>query len=204
MASDIQTVRTLIGDRKKSVVRELVVPSNDGKQLKFRLDMYPLVSGAGNGQGTGVVKIFSSGVEKSLTATMIISGSFGNFTLSSALTAGAKLEANYTYYALTSGELSDILSGLTGSPYLAAANACLILAADASRFYAYTMGEKTVDKRRIASDLRELSKELEKRHYNMSDKNGYTAAIVTMRDDTGTPYYNYDTAVAYLGNSGVC
>lgn len=200
MASDIQTVRTLIGDRKKSVIRELIVPSNDGIQKIFRLDMYPLVSGAGNGNGTGVVKIYSSGVEKSVTATMIISGSFGNITLSSALTAGAKMEANYTYYALTSGELSDILSGLTGSPYLAAANACLILAADASRFFAYTMGEKTVDKRKIATDLRELSKVLEKRHYSISDKNNYTASISTYKDDTGTPYHGYDTATSVLGD----
>ena len=66
------------------------------------------------------------------------------------------------------------------------------------------MGEKTVDKRKIATDLRELSKELEKRHYSMSANKSFGASVTTMKDDTGTPYHSYDTAVAFLNSSGFC
>lgn len=201
--TDIETVRLLIGDRKKVVTREVVASTNDGVQLTFQTDMYPWASGAGGGDGTGNMVLWTSGIELTETATTTFSGKVGVVLLASAITAGAKIEASYYYHALTSGELSDILSGHTGSPYLVAANACLILAADATRLFMYTMGEKMVDKRRVASDLMKLSASLESRHYKKRDDEGFTAGQWAFHDETGTPYDNYDTAVAfYASGSG--
>lgn len=196
--TDIETVRLLIGDRKKAVVRELVTANNDGVELIFQLNMYPLASGAADGAGTGNVRMWSSGVEVTETATTTWSGALGRCTLASALTAGEKLEASYSYYTLTSGELSDILSGHTGYPLLAASHAALVLAGDTSRYFAYTMGEKIVDKRQISKNFLALSEKLEKRHYAALKDSSYTATVMTFKDDTGTPYEGYDTAVAYL------
>lgn len=200
--ADYDLVRLLVGDRKKSVTRELVTRKNDGVELVYQLDMYPLVSGKGNGLGTGTVRIYTSGTELLETATTVWSGGLGRFTFASAITAGAEIRATYSYYALTSGELSELLSGHTGNPYLAAANACLAIVADAARLYSYTMGDKTVNKSRIAGELRELSIELENRHYKMRDRGGFSATQFTFKDNTGTPYYGFDTAVAYLSSSG--
>jgi len=193
-------VRLLIGDRKKSVTRELVTPSNDGIQTVFQLDMYPIASGNGvaGSSATASFKFYSSGTLVSNTGTLTLSGEIGRYTLGAAITAGEANYVNYSYYALTSGELSDILSGHTGQPYLAAANACLVLAADTSRHFSYTMGEKIIDKRQVPVNLRELADSLFERHNEMIKKSGYTATVTTFKDDTGTPYYGYDTAVAYL------
>lgn len=194
--ADIDLVRTLIGDKKKSVTRELVVRSNNGIQLDYQLDKFPLSSGAADGIGTGTVRLYTSGTELTETAATVWSGGLGRFTLASAITAGAEIRATYSYYALTSGELSEFLSGHTGSPFLAAANACLAIVADTARLYAYTLGDKTVDKRKISSDLRALSTELEKRHFIMKDRVDFSATVFTFKDNTGTPYFDYDTGVS--------
>lgn len=189
--TDIETVRLLIGDRVKKAVNE-EVGEGDGVQKTFQLDMYPLVTNP-----TAHVYLLQTGTTMA-TAESTFSASVGCVTFTSAPKNGHQLLATYEYHALSSGELSDILSGHTGEPYLAAANACLILAADASRLFMYTMGDKTVDKRRIASDLRELSKELEKRHWGMKKDSAYTGTVFTFKDDTGTPYEGYDAASAYI------
>ena len=191
MAADIETIRNLIGDRKKVAVNEIVGEA-DGNNKYFQLDMFPLASNP-----TAVLSILSTGVSVP-TANYTISGAVGRIIFLSAPTAGNTILANYSYYALTSGELSDILSGHTGEPYLAAANACLILAADASRLFMYTMGEKTVDKRQVAKNLVTLSQELENRHYKMRNDSKFTGTVFTFKDDTSTVYEGYDTAAAYL------
>ena len=194
--TDIQTVRLLIGDRIKVAVNESV-GVGDGINRWFQFDMYPLVTNP-----TSHVVIFLTGTTAA-TNSYTLSASVGRITFNAgaAPVAGHTLLGQYDYHALSSGELSDILSGHTGSPYLAAANACLILAADASRLFMYTMGDKTVDKRRVASDLRELSKELENRHYTMRDDAGLAVNWWTSKDDTGTHYYGYDSAVSYLSGT---
>ena len=199
MAADITTIRLLIGDRVKRAVNENVGQA-DGANIRFQLDMYPLATGAGSEGPTGHVTILLTGTT-ALTSSYQISGGIGaiTFLTGSPPTKGHTILATYDYNALTSGELSDILSGHTGQPYLAAANAALILAADATRFFAYTMGEKTVDKRKISSDLRELADSLFERHNKMYGDSNYNAKIWTMQDQSGTVYHGYDTAVSYLG-----
>jgi len=191
LATDIETVRMLIGDRKKAAVNE-IVGEGDGANVYFQFDMFPLASSP-----SANVFLLESGLAAT-TSVVTFSGDVGRltWTTASAPKAGDTILATYEYYALTSGELSDILSGLTGSPFLAASNACLILAADASRFFAYTMGDKMVDKKQVARNLRELSKQLELRHYRMRDDAGFGADVATFKDDTGTPYYGYDTATS--------
>lgn len=193
MANDIYTVRLLIGDREKAAVNE-TVGEGDGNNRYFQLDMYPLVSSP-----TSTLVIFLTGVTAA-TNTYVISGDVGRVTFNAGSSPGAghTLVANYNYHALSSGELTDMLSGHTGAPFLAAANAALILAADASRLFMYTMGDKTVDKRRVAENLRELSKELENRHYNVLDRSSFDASVFTFKDNSGTPYEGYDSAVSYL------
>ncbi len=149
MAEDIETIRLLIGDRRKAAVNE-IIGEGDGTNLNYQVDMFPLTSSP-----TASLSILSSGVLVA-AANYNISGDVGRITFLSAPTAGNTILGNYEYHAFNSAELSDFLSGHTGDPYLAAANACLGLAGDTSKFFAYTLGEKAVDKRRISRDLREL------------------------------------------------
>ena len=187
-------VRRLIGDNKKLALNE-IVGEGDGVNKSFKLDMFPLTSGA-----TSVVALFLTGVTAA-TNSYTIDGDVGLITFAAAPANGSTILGRYMYYALTSGELSDILSGHSGSPYLAASYACMALAADASKHFAYTMGDKTIDKRRVAPTLIEMSKQYENMHYRGADRSGFKGAIITFKDNSGTYYDGYDTAVAYL-NTG--
>ena len=194
MASDIETIRMLCGDRKKKAVRE-TVGEGDGVTTIFQLDIYPVVTNP-----TSHVYLQQTGIAMT-TSEVTFSGGVGVITLASALKAGHTLLATYDYHALSSGELSDMLSGHTGSPLLAAANACLILAADSSKLFMYTMGDKTVDKRKVATNLLEISKTLENRHYTQRDDLGIAMNWWTAKDDSGTEYDGYDSASSYLPTS---
>ena len=196
MGSDIQTIRLLVGDSRKRAINE-VVGMGDGVSKNFKLSMFPLASAP-----TAVLTITISGVAVAST-NYNITGSFGALTFLSAPTANAEILGSYDYFALTSGELSDLLSGHTGSPFLVASHAALALAGQSSKFFAYTMGEKTVDKRKIASDLRELSSDLMDRHRDGIKDGSYNAAILTLKDNSGTPYHNFDKAEQILHTSGV-
>ena len=193
----VQFLRTLIADRNKAAVNE-VIGEGDGTNRYFQFDMFPLVSAV-----TANVAIYLTGVTAA-TNTYLLSGDVGRLTFSAgnAPANGATILANYDYNALSSGELTQIESGHEATPYLVAANACLVLAADASRFFAYTMGDKSVDKRRIANNLIELSKTLENRHYTMQSKT-IAGTTFSFPDTTGLPYSNFDTGVAYLNKEEV-
>lgn len=184
-------MRLLIGDRVKAATNE-IVGEGDGVNRTFQLDMYPIASAP-----TAVLLLLNTGVTAA-TNSYTISGGVGRITFNAFLTGGNTLLANYKYVALTDSEIIDILSGHTAHPYLAAANAALVLAADASRLFAYTMGDKSVDKRKVASNLIELSKELENRHYRIRDDSNFDGTIFTMKDDSGTPYAGFDSAVAFV------
>ena len=188
-------IRTLIADRNKAAVNE-VIGEGDGVNRFFQFDMFPLLSSP-----TANVAILVTGVTAA-TNSYTLSGDVGRLTFTAAPANGATIIANYEYNALSSGELSQIESGFSTQPYLAAANACLVLAADASRFFAYTMGDKSVDKRRVASNLIELSRTLENRHYTMQSKT-IAGTTFSFPDTTGLPYSNFDTGVAYLNEEGV-
>ena len=185
-------IRTLIADKTKAAVNE-VIGEGDGTNRYFQFDMFPLVSAA-----TANVAIYLTGVTAA-TNTYTLSGDIGRLTFSAgnAPAGGATIIANYDYNALSSGELTQIESGHEATPYLVAANACLVLAADASRFFSYTMGDKTVDKRKVASNLLELSKALENRHYTTQSKT-QTGTVFTFKDGTGLPYDGYSTSSAYI------
>ena len=189
----VASLRVLIADRNKAAINE-VVGEGDGVNRYFQFDMFPLVSSP-----TANVVIFLTGVTAA-TNSYTLSGDVGKLTFGAANAPanGATILAIYDYNALSSGELSQIESGYSTSPYLAAANACLVLAADATRFFAYTMGDKSVDKRRVADSLINLSKTLENRHYTMQSKN-ITGSVFGFNDTTGLPYYGFDTSVAYIG-----
>lgn len=187
----VSLIRLLIGDRTKVAVNENVGTA-DGANKEFQLDMFPLASAP-----SAVLTILSTGVVV-VTANYTISGAFGRITFGSAPTAGNAILASYKYHSLTSGEISDVQSGTPGKPYLAAANCALILAADDSKLFAYTMGGKEVDKRGVAKSLRDLSAALENRHYTMKNKENFTATVFTFKDNSNTVYAGYDSAVAYL------
>ena len=185
MASDIETIRILIGDRKKKAINE-VIGKGDGSGINYKLSMYPLCSSP-----TAVLTIRIDGATIAAT-NWNISGNNGALTFVSAPTANAEILGSYEYYTLTSGELSDFLSGLTGSPYLAASRACLALAGDSSRYFSYSMGEKIIDKRKISQNFRDLSKSLSDMHYMVRDDSAYDSKIFTMQDNTDTAYDEYD------------
>lgn len=194
----VRLMRMLIGDRKKVAVNE-IVGEGDGANRYFLLDMAPIASAP-----TATLAIFLTGVTAA-TNTYTVSGEIGRitFNVGSQPAAGATILANYEYYALSSGELSDILSGYTGSPYLAASNAALCIAADASKLFMYTLGDKTVDKRRVADNLIKLSEALKEQHATLVATNNYTASIFTFKDDSGTVYDGFDTAVAVYTTTGI-
>ena len=189
-------VRRLIGDNKK-VANNENIGEGDGVNTTFMLDMFPMTSGA-----TSVLAMFLTGVTAA-TNSYTISGALGRVTFSAAPANGATILASYMYYALTSGELSEILSGHSGQPYLAASRACMALAADASRHYAYTMGDKTIDKRRVAPTLIEMSKQYENMHYRGADREGYTGTVMTFKDNSGTEYYDYDAGRSIYPSTGI-
>ena len=186
-------VRGLIGDRRKAAVNENV-GEGDGANRFFQFDTYPLASGP-----TAFTVIFITG-STAATSSYVLSGMQGKLTFNagSEPAAGGTLIANYEYHAISSGELTQIMSGHTGRPYLVAANALLLIAADSARLFAYTMGNKKIDKTMIAKNLRETSQMYEKRHYSMLKDSSYTATVFTFKDNTGTPYEGYDTGAAYL------
>lgn len=194
MASDIVSIRILCGDRRKAAINETVGEA-DGTNTRFKLDMFPLVSAP-----SASLALLSSGVSV-VTGNYTVSGDVGVIVFTSAPTAGNTILASYEYYTLNSGELSDFLSGHTGQPFLAASNACLAIAGDSSKLFMYVMGEKSVDKRRIAKELRELSDDLMERHITLLDRDQYTSTVFTFKDNSGTVYEGYDTSVAYLATA---
>jgi hypothetical protein len=195
--ADIDTVRLLIADRVKKTVNENV-GEGDASNLRFQFDMFPLTD-----PPTAHVAIFLTGATAA-TNTYVISAAVGGLTFNAgnAPAAGHTVLACYDYVALTTAETNDLLSGHTGSPYLIAARACALLAADTSRLFAYTMGNKKVDKTQVARNLLRTSERYEKLHYAGVKDARFGAEVVTFKDDTGTPYEGYDTAVAFLTGTG--
>ena len=193
--ADNETIRLLIGDRKKVAEREVIFSNYDGIRLIFQLDMFPIASSTANVGPTGSVAFFQDGVEITESGTTTFGGDIGRVVLASALAAGKEITVNYTYYALASGEIDDLLSGYTGYPYLVAANACLVLAADAAKLFAYTMGDRSVDKRKTTDNLLKTSARYEEKHYRLLSDSIYSADQWTMKDNTNSVYFDYDTGV---------
>jgi len=155
--------------------------------------MYPLVTNP-----TSHVVIFLTG-STAATNSYTLDASLGTLTFSagSEPADGATILGQYKYHALSSGEVSECLSGLTATPLLAASKAALMLAGDSSRYFAYTMGDKTVDKSKVQKQLLDLSDRLKDRHYELIEKGSYDVKWFTLQEQTGWAYWDYDTGINY-------
>ena len=185
-----QIVRVYIGDKIKSAVQEFV-GVGDGVNKMFQTDMFPLV--------TNTITIFVTGVAAA-SAAASIDFDTGKIEFAVAPTNGNNLVMTYNYSALTDGEIDEIMSGVgTGKTLLVAANCCLALAADASRWFSYVMGDKEVNKNDIGAKLMKLAEDLENKYYRQRDDSNFNITIATLADlPTGTPYYGYDSGLNIL------
>ena len=190
--TDIERVRSLIGDMAKSAVQEDVA-RGDGATTIFQLDMFPVRTGTLSIIVTGVVKI-------SATSSVLL----GTFDLTgSAPSAGDQVLATYQYNALSDDEVQNCLDLASGAgTILAASYAARALAGNYARFFAYTQGDKSVNKDRLADKLIALAESLEEAYTNNITLAGIDMAIASF-DDSGTAFDGYDTGVAngYLTGS---
>lgn len=185
--SEINKVRSRVGDNDKSSLNELVAKGTAIGRL-YKLDMFPV--------RTGSVNIFISGIAKATAPAINELVGTVDFTGTSAITAGAEVRANYNYNALSDDEIQDNIDQASGDGVvIAAALAARSLAGQTSRFFSYMQGEKSVNKDKIADKLLKLAKSLEEAHDNSISKAGTTLTVTTF-DDSGTEYENYDTAAA--------
>ena len=179
-------VRVLIGDRQKKALRE-VVDKLDGTRRAYQTDLYPVI--------TGSLIVYNTGVTAA-TAQYNIDYDVGTFTWTSTLTltAGETITSDYKYVALNDEEINEIISGVgTGKPYLCASNRLMAIAADYGRLGSYIQGNKEVNKNDISRKLKDLAESYEKKHYTIRDRESFDIDVATFKDDTGTPYYDFDT-----------
>lgn len=185
--NDIERVRSLIGDMNKAAVLEEVA-KGDGTTTEFQLDMFPV--------RTGTLTVYNTGVSVSASANIAL-GTFQ--TTNSAPAAGNFILATYQYNALSDQEIQSIIDSVSGTIgdrlMLAASIGCRSIAANYARFFAYTQGEKSVDKNQQAKKLTDLADSyLDAWQVSLTTMG---SQLTVMRfDDSGTEYDGYDTAVA--------
>jgi hypothetical protein len=181
-----EIIRVLVGDRIKSAAKEYV-GIGDAVNKTFKFDMFPVVTDTITMYLTGAAQVSAIATYDHDTGRILFANPPGN---------GHTIAADYYYYALSDEEIGEFLSGNTASLFLAASYAAAALAADASRWFSYVMGDKEVNKNDVGRKLLELSKELENKHYKKLKDGSYDAMIATFSDDpTGSPYYDYDTGI---------
>lgn len=193
--SSLEQVRTFIGDLSKIAVNESVTEQADGSTRIFQLDMFPVRTGS-------ISRVTVSG--------RVISGVSGNFplgtidfassTVSGNLppTAGAQIVVTYQYNALSDDEIQYYIDLASGNGNIVAASlAARGLASNFARFFAYSQGDKSVDKRFMARHLIDIAESLEKAHENAITHGG-TSLTVASFDDSGTVFDGYDTASSVL------
>ena len=181
--SNIDRVRTLVGDFNKSSINEAVA-NGDGSTTVFQLDMFPV--------RTGSITFFKTGSVVTSAVTNLVLGTVD--VTGSAPLAGDKLVATYQYNALSDQEIEfyiDLASA--ASALLAASFAARALAGNYARFFAYTQGDKSVNKDNLSDKLLSLAESLE-------DAAGSKLAgfniTPTRFNDSGTVFESYDTASA--------
>lgn len=185
-----EIIRVLVGDRLKTATKEYI-GIGDAVNKTFKFDMYPVV--------TDTVTLYLTGVAAA-SGDATVTHDTGKILFGGAPANGRTITADYNYYALSEEELGEFLSGNTASLFLAASYAAAALAADASRWFSYVMGDKEVNKNDVGRKLLELSRELEKKHYSKVKDTSYDATIATFNDDpTGSPYFGYDSGIAIEG-----
>ena len=187
-----QIVRVHIGDKVKSAVKE-TLGQGDGTNKTYRSDMFPLV--------TNTITIYFTGLGQ-VSAIASVDYDTGKILFAAAPTNGHTIQIDYNYAALSDEEIDEIMSGVgTGKTLLVAANCCLALAADASRWFSYVMGDKEINKNDIGRKLLDLAKEFETKYYRQRDDGNMNITVATFQDlPTGTPYYDYDTGTNIFGD----
>lgn len=185
-----ETLRSLIGDMPKAAIQEDVA-RGDGATTDFQLDMFPIQTGSLVVYNTGSVVSASANLPK------------GTFQLTnSAPASGNVILATYNYFALSEDECQQILNLNSGnSLYLAAAVGLRAIAANNARFFAYTQGDKSVDKNMQTKKLMDLAESYEKAA-EKAQTLGTQSMAVSSFDDSGTEFEGYDTAIA-VNNTGV-
>jgi len=183
-----QVVRVLIGDRVKYANKEHL-GMGDGVTTTYITDMFPVVS--------DTVTIFLTGSAQ-VSGIATLDHDTGKVLFAAAPTNGHNVHIDYNYVALSNDEIDEIMSGVgTGKTLLVAANCCLALAADASRWFSYVMGDKEINKNDVGRKLLELAKEFENKFYTQSSYNNYGVTVATFQDlPSGTPYDGYDTGLS--------
>lgn len=178
-----QIVRVLVGDRKKVAISEYI-GLGDGVNKVFQFDMFPVL--------TDTVTIYLTGSAQA-SGSYAVDYDTGQLSLTAAATNGHTITANYQYVALSDAEIDEVMSGVgTGKTLLVAANCAAALAADASRWFSYVMGDKEINKNDIGRKLLDLSKELENKYYRQRDDGNFDIMVATLQDATGEAYFGYD------------
>ena len=179
--SALEKVRSLVGDMSKIAITEEIA-RGDGVTTEFQLDMFPV--------RTGTLSVTVTGAAVSASAAWLL----GTFQLTnSAPAAGDLILATYQYNALSDDEIQnaiDLASG--GGTLLAASLAARALAGNYSRYFAYTQGDKSVDKDKISKKLLDLADSLENAHTKNIEAGGMTVTVMKF-DDSGTAFDNYDS-----------
>ncbi len=196
--SDIEKVRSLMGDLKKSAVNEFI-GKGDGSATVFQLDMFPYLTGSVTNvrvSGKTVTTFTGSPPMGTLDFSgSTLSGPGGGLT---AVTNNAVIHGTYEYFALNDDEVQNAIDLASGGGFLIAASIGVrAIAGSSAKLFAYTQGSKKIDKSKQADSLLKLADSLEKSH--ATTLKAATASItVTTFDDSGTPFDGYDSGVAIL------
>lgn len=181
-----ERLRSLIGDMPKRAVQEDVA-RGDGATTEFQLDMFPVQ--------TGSLAVYSTGAAVSASAN--IAQGFFQLT-NSAPVAGNIILATYSYYALSEDECQSIIDSVSGAAgdrlFLAASIALRAISANNAKFFAYTQGDKSVDKNMQARKLMDLAESYQEAYEKSITIGSPTTITVTTFDDSGTAFDGYDTA----------
>jgi len=174
----------------KAAIQEDVA-RGDGATTDFQLDMFPIQ--------TASLTVYSTGLAVSATVNL----PHGTFSLTgSAPVAGNVILATYNYFALSEMECQAILDSVSGgSIYLAAAVGLRAIAANNARFFAYTQGDKSVDKNMQTKKLMDLAESYEKAALAGMELAPVTMDVTTF-DDSGTDFEGWDTATSNSMETG--
>src|SRR3990167_7403737 len=190
--TDLQRVRSLIGDMEKFSLNELLGEGPNG-YLQYQTDAFPI--------STGSFTVLVSGAVRTATATtnQLTIGIIDFTGVSTAVTAGAEVRASYRYFALSNDEIQsvvDMVSGTLGDRVILAASiAARGLAGNYARLFSYSQGQKSVNKDNISDKLLRLADSLMKQ-YEATIKNSTTMLTITSFDDSGTEFDGFNTAKA--------
>ena len=179
----VDRVRTLIGDMNKAAINEAVA-NGDAQTTLYQLDMFPV--------RTGSLTFYKSGSAVTSATYNLVLGTVD--VTGSAPLAGDALVATYQFNALSDQEIQSYidLASAAGN-LLAASYASRALAGNAARYFAYTQGNKSVNKDNLSKKFLDLAESLESAYENNINWN--VAMSKATFDTSGTFFENYDTGI---------